>query len=219
MAGPTLAGRGLHIFKNNFGQQADLDVLQLAYEKHKKSNPDHKMLIWGCSRGAAVACTFVCTESADTANHVQLVVLEGCFESSASVIEKRFKRFGKRGVERIKKFFEKRTGWRENAISPLAVLDQWPDNVPVLFVTSRKDTVVPMECTINCVKQLKACKPNTDIYLLVLKNSSHSGYAFDDAGDRALYENVLHAFYNKHGWKYDERKAALGMRHLEKCKQ
>lgn len=215
--GFTLAGRGLNIFNNNFGQQADLDVIKLAYETHKQAYPDDKMLVWGCSRGAAAACTFICTES-DAADHIQLVVLEGCFDSSVSVIEKRFKRFGKGGIKRIKKFFEKRTYWRQNGISPLAVLDKWPDNVPVLFVTSRKDTVVPMECAINCAKKLKALKPNLDVYLLVLENSSHSGYAIDNYADRVLYENVVNAFYQKYGWKHDAIKAALGSCDLEKIK-
>lgn len=216
--GFTLAGRGLNIFNNNFGQRADLDVIKLAYETQKNSYPDDKMLVWGCSRGAAAACTFVCTESTDVAHHVQLVVLEGCFDSSVSVIEKRFKRFGKGGIKRIKSFFEKRTYWRENGISPLAVLDRWPDNVPVLFVTSRKDTVVPMECTINCAKKVKELKPNVDVYLLVLENASHAGYAIDNYADRVLYENVVNAFYQQYGWKHDAVKAALGSRELEKIK-
>lgn len=216
--GFTLAGRGLSIFNNNFGQQADLDVIKIAYETHKNAYPDDKMLVWGCSRGAAAACTFVCTESADVADHVQLVVLEGCFDSSVSVIEKRFKRFGKSGIKRIKSFFEKRTQWRQKGISPLAVLDKWPDNVPVLFVTSRKDSVVPMECAVNCAKQLKKFKPNVNVYLLVLENSSHAGYAIDNYADRVLYENVVNAFYKKYGWKHDAVKAALGSSDLEKIK-
>lgn len=216
--GLTLAGRGLCIFKNSFAQQPDLDVLASAYKKHHQENPNHKMLLWGCSRGAAAACTFACTHAAEVAQQVQLVVLEGCFDSSVSVIEKRFKRFGKRGIAQIKKFFEKNTQWRENGISPLAVLDKWPDNVPVLFVTSRKDTVVPMECTINCAKKLKELKPNTDVYLLILNKSSHSGYVFDDPADRALYDVVVHAFYQKYGWKHDPAKAALGAAKLERIK-
>ncbi len=213
----SFAGRGFNIFKNNFGQQPDQDVLKMAYEAHKKAHHD-KMLVWGCSRGAAAACTFMCTQAHDTKEHVQLVVLEGCFESSVSVIEKRFKRFGTKGVNAIKRFFEKRTDWREQGLSPLAVLDKWPENVPVLFVTSRKDTVVPLECTVACAKKLKELKPHVEVYLLILNNSSHSGYVFDDPADRALYEHVIHAFYKKYNWRYDPRKAALGQVQLERIK-
>lgn len=217
--GPTLSGRSLSISQHNFGQYADIDVLKKAYQKHIKSYPDSAVLMYGCSRGAAVTATFVCDEAHTTAQHVTLVVLEGCFDSSVSVIQARYSWLGKRFVAWVKRFFEKKTLWREDGPSPIASIANWPDNVPVLFITSEKDKEVPMACTKNLIASLKEHKPNLDIYFLILKKSRHSTYVFDNQQDRTMYDIVVNAFYKKYGFACDENKAETGYAYLEKIKQ
>lgn len=218
-SGPTLSGRSLSIFQHNFGQYADLDVLKKSYQEHIRLYPDSAVLMYGCSRGAAVTATFVCHEAHDAAQHVRLVVLEGCFDSSVSVIQERYSWLGKRFVAWVKRFFERNTLWREDGPSPLSSIAHWPDTIPVLFITSEKDKEVPMRCTRNLVAALKKHKPNVDVYLLVLKKSRHSTYAFDNQQDRTMYDNVVNAFYKKYGFICDESKAEAGCVLLEKIKQ
>ena len=89
-------------------------------------------------------------------------------------------------------------------------------NVPVLFITSKKDTRVPAHSTKNLCTAL--CNAGyQDIYLLELENSHHSGY-MKDPQDAAKYQSVVHAFYKKYGLSHNIEYAQQGITLLEDCK-
>lgn len=213
--GLTLAGHGLSLSLKNIGQDADLAKLKAAYEEHK-NNYTQERIMYASSNGAATTCTFICEEHPD----IKAAVLEGCFDSVSNTITERYEwLLGKRGVSCAESLLQKITSWRKDGISPISVVNKWPAHVPVLFITSLKDTIVPAACTKNLVKELKENVPQALVYLLVLKNSRHPCYVFDDAQDKELYENVVHAFYKTYGIPYDAAKAERGMPHLEAIKQ
>jgi hypothetical protein len=60
------------------------------------------------------------------------------------------------------------------------------------------DDVVPAECT----KRLVAALVNAghkEVYLLTLKESSHSQYMMHNGEDAQTYQNFIHALYKKYG--------------------
>jgi hypothetical protein len=208
----TLDGHGLNVFANNIGQQADQEKLKTAYDNHVMQYPEHTRIMYGCSRGAAATFSFICLNKPA----IKAAILEGCFDSVPGVIEQRFKWIvGKKGLPFVETLLTKLTSWNKAGIEPIKVAHQWPAEVPVLFITSHKDKEVPIACTKNLINELKKQVPQAKVYLLELQHSSHPRYAFDHPEDRIMYENVVHAFYQKYGITCDEAKAAAGAQFLQ----
>jgi len=82
--------------------------------------------------------------------------------------------------------------------SPAKLVDSFPENVPAIFVTSKKDVSVPAEGTIKLAHAL-ADKKKNDVYLLVLENSCHTWYVSDDPKDSQNYLSLVHTAYKHYG--------------------
>ncbi len=91
------------------------------------------------------------------------------------------------------------------------------NNISVLFVTSVKDQRVPAQNTKNLCAALKNAGLE-NLYLLELKNSTHSAYLKDDAIDAENYETTVHALYKKCNLSCDLTLAAQGEELLEKSR-
>ena len=89
------------------------------------------------------------------------------------------------------------------------------DDIPLLFVTSLKDGLVPPQGTMSLYNLLKA-RGFKKIHLLVLKKSIHPCYMISHDDDRTLYETVVHAFYKHYGLPHNAAKAAQGQAEFEK---
>ena len=102
-------------------------------------------------------------------------------------------------------------------ISPLKLVNNFPANVPVVFITSEKDTIVFPENTQNIANALFQRGLN-DVYVLKLKNSRHPLYAYDDKQDHDTYEAFIHAIYKKYGLAHNAGLAEKGADLIETCK-
>lgn len=146
----------------------------------------------------------------------RLIILESCFDSVMNIINNPSCSLSKRLNHRIQYILlsMKLISFKKSGISPLLMASYFPD-VPVVFVTSRKDTKVPYPQTINLVEHVKRNTRKSPLYVLSLDNSSHNGYAYDDPQDSLFYLWLMHAIYKEQGLSYIPEHAQHGTPLLE----
>lgn len=211
----TLDGHGKDLSKTVIGQEADIEKLQKAFDEHRQRYPEDKYILYGCSRGAAATFTMVClNKNKNSLNNVKAVVLEGCFDSVTAVLKQRYGSVAPLALQ----FATLKMAYNKDGISPLTVAHDWPANIPVLFITSKIDTEVPIERTQALIEKLKQQVPQAQVHLVVLENSRHPRYALDNEEDKKRYENGVHAFYKKYNIPHDAAKAARGASVLHEVK-
>lgn len=209
----------------SIGQESDMLSHREKYNSWltKKDKTDG-LILWGVSRGTAA--TF-CTFAKEKYPEVKLVVLEGAIDSVEEVLPKRVANVFKseylsdRVTHIIKSGFRLFNKWNmiqysEDGPSPLKSVDEFPEGIPVVFITSEVDTIVSCMNTQNIAHKL-AEQGKNDVYLLKLKHSSHPNYMFDDRDDRDRYETFIHAIYKKYNLKHDSALAEKGESMIEQC--
>ncbi len=192
----------------NIGQKHDIKTLRKCYKKHVKQHPATDVVLYGDSRGAATIFNFIALHKP---TKVKAAVLEGIFDTVPHCI-KHFLYDDKtpEAEERLHQILSLvMWRYRKNGTNPRKCAELISDNIPLLFVTSLKDGLVPAQSTISLYKRLKE-RGHTKIHLLVLKKSYHPGYMIDDPEDQKTYESVVHAFYKRYNLPHNAAKAALG---------
>jgi hypothetical protein len=150
---------------------------------------------------------------------VKLVVLEACFDSVSSAAHNSGLFFG---WQKLEKTFVKKlsalTQFKDEGIAPIKLIADFPEQVPVLFVTSKKDHIVPIDSVSKVVCALRQRGKNP-VYMLVLEHSSHPKYMMDDKKDTENYRDCLHALYKYLNLPYIPTYAVAGEKKLllEKC--
>jgi dienelactone hydrolase len=196
----------------NLGQALDLAEHKKRVDRCRAENPEANIVLYGVSRGAMTTFTAYAEEQYEG---VKAVVLEGCPSSIPDVINTRY---GAYVLGLYKKYVKRICAHDPEGISALACVDKFPKRTPVLFITSDKDKMVPAACTKRLAQKLVDAG-HEHVYCVVLKNSSHIGYCWDDPIDAQNYQNTVHAFYKKHGIAgYNEQYAQAGMELLEKSR-
>lgn len=109
------------------------------------------------------------------------------------------------------------TCYKKDGGSPLDDVERFPKHLPVAFIASEADRVVPSECTKDLVEALVNAG-HQEVYFLRLKASSHSKYMMDNPQDAADYQHFVHALYKKYSLPYIEEYANLGQSLLEACR-
>ncbi|HSW73976.1 MAG TPA: prolyl oligopeptidase family serine peptidase [Candidatus Limnocylindria bacterium] len=186
--------------KVNLAQEEDLRLFKGIYDKHlhlvKQQHPDqqHALVLYGTSRGSATVFNFCALEKP---KEVRAVVCEGLFDSIDHIyqVTKSAKtRFMIRVLYKISQF-------KKDGILPIKVAEDMPLDMPVLLITSRKDITVPWQCTMAVYNKLRETGHN-NVHILVLKKAGHAWYPYCKKNERALYQNVVHAFYKKYNLPY-----------------
>lgn len=207
----------------SYGQTSDIISHHNKYEAwQKREDKKDGIILYGASRGTAA--TF-CAFSKYHYPEVRLVVLEGAIDSMENVVRRissnifRYESISNSMVEYLNSGVSylnrhKLFGYKRDGESPLKMLNDFPENVPVVFITSRIDNVVPMQNTENIATRL-AERGKNDVYLLKLDNSRHPCYMYDDKNDRDKYESFIHAIYRKYGLQHDKELADKGEKYLD----
>jgi hypothetical protein len=201
----------------NFAQERDLRNHKRKFDACAKAHPKAPKILYGVSRGAAT--TFrACARHSDEYSDVELVILEGCFDNVPHTLKARFPTLCSfPGVhERLHDVLTKITDYKKDGGSPLEDVDRFPKNIPVVFITSETDAVVPAECTKELVTALVKAG-HKEVYLLTLKASSHSKYMMDNEQDSNDYQNFIHAIYKKYDLPYVAVYAEQGESLVEAC--
>lgn len=178
----------------NLGQERDIAQHKKRVAEAESIYGSAPKILTGISRGAFTTCTAVVH---NTYTNVRLVMLEGCGDTLANVIDNSFwwvqtKRMRQFLYKKITAIF---TEYKLDGISPAQVAEQFPHHIPVAFISSRRDSVVPYTTTKNLVEKFKAAG-HPQIYFLTLEHSSHAGYMMDNAQDREKYQLFTKALYH-----------------------
>lgn len=198
----------INLFKFNFGQDGDLANHYDKYIGCVNEYPDHDLILWGVSKGAATTLNALVKNNYETSK-IKMVVLEGCFSDIESVfkhwVENRSYFDANFWLAKVflwlleKDLLRYLISYRMNKDhDPVHILSSVPHNVPIVFITSAIDIVVPASQTVELYEKLRETgHPN--VHLLILKNSRHHAYMFDDEEDRAAYRDFIKDLYSKYG--------------------
>lgn len=204
----------INISELSLAQETDIASHFEKYQLCKEPDPDVDIVAFGVSKGAAT--TFVSLAKKHAEGHyseVKLAVLEGCFRSVEDT-------FFFKALPPAWSIFNTGlslfTKYQKDGPSPGNCVADFPENIPVVFITSEKDRVVPSWSTELLANDL-AARGKNDVYLLKLKNSSHPNYMFDDPEDRDTYEAFIHAIYKRYKLPYIPTFAEKGEALLDKC--
>jgi len=204
----TVANYGFHFSRGNIAQKDDIAAYAKTYAQHVQDYPNTDVILYGDSRGAATTLNFIAMHKPE---QVKAAVLEGAFDAMPHVMKHCLYSDKEPSVEK------RLTGtlsmlmrrYRKNAPAPYDYAERITDEIPLLFVTSLKDWVVPPQCTFRLYTRLKE-RGFTNVHILVLQRATHPCYMLDDAADRELYETVVHAFYKQYNLPHNSAKAAAG---------
>ncbi len=177
-------------FKINLAQEDDLNYALLRV-KGALRETDKDLILYGCSRGAAVALSTLALLDKRSQNRIKLVVCEGIFDSVENVLDTRFGPTMASIVRRLLSY----TRYRPYGYTPLRLVPFLPKSVPVVIVTSTTDRVVTSECTMNLYRALK--EQVDRVYGLLLTRSSHSGYSSDYPDDAVNYYTAMINIYRE----------------------
>jgi len=165
----------------SIGQETDMQSHRSKYDSWlQKEDRSKSLILWGVSRGTAA--TF-CAYTKEQYPEVKLVVLEGAIDSIQEVLPRRVSQVVKSDYLATKinsaitsgfSFFKRHniTQYDPEGPSPLKSVEHFPENTPVVFITSEVDKVVNPANTENIARAL-ADRGKNDVYLLKLKRSSH----------------------------------------------
>jgi hypothetical protein len=210
--GLTLNPYLLNFFKINFGQMQDIAILSTLYDQCCNAAELPKdIILFGTSRGAASIINFMALEYfKKSQKRVKAIILEGCYNSFDNLTNFSFllsliSSYTYHGIAPINSSIIKSFVWNCNHYT-----------IPILFVTSDKDTLAPSGHSYALCNALQQSGLK-DLYVLKLKNSVHSGY-LKDKEDAYCYETTMHAFYQANGLSHDPNLAQQGKKFLEESK-
>jgi hypothetical protein len=205
----TVSAHTIHLGRMSMGQSRDIAEHKIRYDLCVEQCPHSDIILFGVSRGAATTFNACACNKYDM-NKVKLVVLEGCFDSVSSAAHNSSLFLGWKKLEKtfVKKL-SSLTQFKDEGISPIKLIADFPEQVPVLFVTSKKDIIVPMASVLNLVQGLKKRGKNP-VYMLVLEHSTHPKYMMDDKKDTENYRDCLHALYKQYKLPYISAYAESG---------
>lgn len=194
----TLAHHSIALSQLCFGQERDIMNHKRRWDACEIQYPQAPKVLWGASRGAATTFNALAYYKNHYKN-VSLVIVEGCYDSVFNTLSDRMTPFAKKlGMhKKIHSLIGMFTDYNPFGISPLKSVATFPEHIPVVFVTSKIDKVVPPQRTWHLARTL-AARAKNDVYLIELSNSTHKGYTVDDDDDIRLYQNGLHAIYKKY---------------------
>ena len=162
-----------------------------AIEECIKLNPTKKIVLFGCSRGAATTVVTLSNLSKDALGHIKLVIVEAPFDSVESVVNE-----SSWFPSPTLYFIENFTKYDKNQQSPLDSVssDKFPLDIPIAFVMSKVDTRVPIKNTQNLINVLKN-KNHTKLHQLILENSHHALMHSHNKEDQNSYINFVNELY------------------------
>ncbi|MEX0940671.1 MAG: prolyl oligopeptidase family serine peptidase [Candidatus Babeliales bacterium] len=202
--------------KVNLGQDEDTNRLALACQKTKVELPNFDMVLTGISRGSATIINYVAQEQPD---YVKALILESPFDSLSSIVRHLLDRYCVSWVP-----FSEKIGYKicqkhfpsinPQGTFPLHTIEKVPHTIPVMFVHSKKDKVVPIKSSRRLYIKLKQAG-HENVYLVELASGAHGKLINGPDGDAYLY--AVHAFYKKYGLPHNPELAVRGQQLLSIC--
>ncbi len=156
--------------------------------------PHKRLVLFGTSKGAATTLVSMAGMPLELRAHIALVILEAPFDAVESLVRDTYGRWLGAGVLQ---FLTSCTSFQRNQTSPLTAADTFPLDIPVAFVTSEIDTVVPEAHTQPLIAKLHERK-HPHLHELRLKHSHHKTLSRTHPEDTARYVNFVNNLYEKY---------------------
>ena len=213
----TLHHYSIDASKCSLGQSTDIAAHEAKYTSLMNLHPEiNQVILYGVSRGAAT--TFSAMAEKHYA-HVKLCILEAAPSSISGILKHYFHKPVATTVYQLASKFLGAQHSTDKASQARGHVDSFPDNVPVVFVSSLSDGVVPIENSLRLALRLAAkriqgqereSQPAAPVYFLKLNDVGHNDYATSGKAESARYNQFIHAVYKKHELPHDEVLAKQG---------
>jgi len=183
------------VSRANIAGEEDVAQYLLAIKACIKENPHKAIVLFGASRGGATVLVTLPHLTKDEQSHIKLVIVEAPFASVSSLL---YDLWPTRIVPFLIRALEYFTQYRTTQVSPLEAVTQthFPLEIPLVFVTSAADKVVPLRNTQQLITVLQE-RGHPSLHHIALKHSGHSFMSIGNASDVQDYERELHTLYRK----------------------
>ena len=198
-----------------FGQEYEVEGLQRAYEQVMTKQPEKKVILMGMSRGAATILNFVAKYQP---KNIKALVVESPFDSTISIVKNMLQRCyldKVPGMQTLGHYIMSAIFWQHspNGMQSIDLIEKIDKKIPILFVCSREDKVVPLQSTIDLYQKLKE-SGHEKVHIFIAQSGKHGKILHSDDGNN--YEKVTNAFYKKYGLSYNKKLADEGSTLLDK---
>jgi hypothetical protein len=170
----------------NIGQQ--IDVLNHQKRLKDADASGEPLICFGVSRGAMT--TFISLALNPPPSNVKLVILEGSPDSIPNVLQARYGKFFGNIAEIVISAVTRYHMMRARTHSALSLVDSFPKDLPIAFITAEQDVAVPPTNTLRLAEALKQAG-HQQVHILVLKHASHDSYVTGHPDDRRRYFEVV----------------------------
>lgn len=198
---------GLDLYDSH---QIDIQDHQTKYESCREYSNGNKIVLYGVSKGASTTFNSI---AINKFTDISLVILESCLYSTYDLLQRKYGFFSNGLYMSIGYFLPNVI---QKRISPASMIEQFPEGIPVAFVTSKADKKVYKESTEKLAMELHQ-KGKNPVYLLILEKSGHGNYTSDDKNDIANYKMFVNALYKKYGSQFDPMYSTLGECLVDNC--
>lgn len=153
----------------------------------------YKIVVFGYSRGASTVFSTIARMKKEYHKDISLVIMEAPFNTVKEAI---IARYGK--LEPIVSYIlEEFTEYDGDQVSPMSLIPDFPNDIPVAFITSKVDTTVPSYLTETLIDGLRK-NGHKHVHHLMLETSSHSFMPLGNTEDQKKYKNFVENLYDKY---------------------
>jgi dipeptidyl aminopeptidase/acylaminoacyl peptidase len=183
-----------YVMENNVGGKEDVEQNIRAIEECIEANPNKKIVLFGCSRGAATMVVTLANLKDELLQHIKLVIVEAPFDSVENVVNS-----SSYFPKLIMNYLETCTKYDRMQQSPLEAVnsDSFPLEIPIAFITTKVDDRVPVENTMRLIYALKK-KGHSDLHHLMLDNSHHALMHSHNEEDVKKYVDFVNDLYERY---------------------
>ncbi len=206
-----------HFWRVNFtqtglGQHNEIEGLKNAYEQavatlDASESAHKKMVLIGLSRGASTILNFMGLHKPE---NVKAIIAESPFDSTRTITKNILGKLDRiPGMQTIGHAAISAVFWQHSikGIQPIDTVCSIDTEIPLLFVCSQQDTLIPAKSTIALYKKLKD-NGHEKVHIFIADHGRHGRILHGPDGES--YQQLVHAYYKEKGLKHDPALAEAG---------
>lgn len=171
-----------------------------AIEQTIAQNPTKKIILYGCSRGAAALVTYLAQHNPQ---NIAAVVLDACPTSMPEAIHGKLATLGIPATYSTSIFSTLFPSYHPaTAVTPMDAIAQIKNkNIPILLIHAKTDAVVPYQHSLRLYQQLRD-QGFTNVHVALIESGRHS-YLLQNDQIAPKYQQAVHSFYKKYGLPHE----------------
>lgn len=205
-----LYGRALNLWNSCIGQKKDVETLS----RHINGCKAERVIVVGESRGATTLLNLLASNSTDK-QKIAGGIVDSPYDHMRNVIEHRLERLRLKNfiaIQTVENLLSRVCEYKIDGLQPINTVQDIPQDVPLLFICSRKDTEVPWTSSLALYKKLRE-RSHEKVHVLIFDEGKHGWLVEGHCKD--IYRDVVHAFYKRYGLEYNEEYAKAGKQLFE----